>query len=136
MERHSNKKSAKSSDFFQDNNAIKKKRKPYLKPYSTMRIKTRNYLSNISCTGINKEDFHNKNFVFDVHMLLTKNLNPFLLDQKLSNQNKHKMIYMLWKECIPSDFYKFICREEHFLCLDGKNVLYAKNCGNCMEIYS
>ena len=59
-------------------------------------------------------------------MLLTKNLNPFLLDQKLPDKNKHEMIYMLWKECVPLDFYKFICREEHFLYLNGKNVLYPK----------
>ena len=101
-----------------------KKRKLYLNPYITAHIKTRNYLSNISYTGVNKEDFHNKNFAFDVYVLMTKNLNPFLMDWKLSDQNKYEMIYMLWKQCIPSDFYKFICREEHFLYLNGKKNLY------------
>ena len=48
------------------------------------------------------------------------------MDWKLSDQNKHEMIYMLWKKCIPADFYKFICKEEHFLYLSGKNVLYPK----------
>ena len=33
---------------------------------------------------------------------------------------------MLWKECIQSDFYKFVCRQEHFICQGGKNVLYPK----------
>ena len=41
--------SAKSQDFFQDNNAIKVK-------YTTTRIKSRNVLSNIAYIGINKED--------------------------------------------------------------------------------
>ena len=36
------------------------------------------------------------------------------------------MIYMLWKECIPADFQKFICKEEHFLHLNGKNILCSK----------
>ena len=36
--------SAKSPDFFQGNNAIKKKRKANLKLYTTSRVKTRNYL--------------------------------------------------------------------------------------------
>ena len=36
------------------------------------------------------------------------------------------MIYMLWKECVPSDFYRLICREEYFLYLNSKNVLYPK----------
>ena len=64
--------------------------------------------------------------MFDVYVLLTKNLNPFSLDQKFSDQNKHEMIYMLWKECIQSDFYKFVCRQEHFICQGGKSVLYPK----------
>ena len=36
------------------------------------------------------------------------------------------MIYMLWKECVPSEFYRLICREEYFLYLNSKNVLYPK----------
>ena len=36
------------------------------------------------------------------------------------------MIYMLWKECVLSDFYRLICREEYFLYLNSKNVLYPK----------
>ena len=36
------------------------------------------------------------------------------------------MIYMLWKECVPLDFYKYICLEENFLYLNRKKVLYAK----------
>ena len=59
-------------------------------------------------------------------MLLTKNLNSFSLNRKLSDQNKHEMIYMLWKECVPSEFYRLICREEYFLYLNSKNVLYPK----------
>ena len=49
--------SAKSQDFFQDNLAIAKK-------YTTTRIKSRNFLSNIAYVGINKEDYYNKNFIF------------------------------------------------------------------------
>ena len=33
---------------------------------------------------------------------------------------------MLCKECIPADFYKYICKEEHLLYLNEKNVLYPK----------
>ena len=59
--------SAKSQDFFQDNNAIGKK-------YTTTCIKLRNFLSDIAYVGINKEDYYNRNFVVDVYLLLTKNL--------------------------------------------------------------
>ena len=53
---------AKSPDFFQDNNVIKKKL--ISKSYATTWIKSRNFLLNISYLGINKENFYNKNFVF------------------------------------------------------------------------
>ena len=61
----------------------------------TTRIKSRNFFSNITYVGINKEDYYNRNFVFDVYLLLRKNLNLFSLDRKLADKTKHKMIYML-----------------------------------------
>ena len=30
---------------------------------------------------------------------------------------------MIWKKSMPAQFYKFICREENFIYLKGKNVL-------------
>ena len=57
--------STKSQDFFQDNN-------PPGKTYNTTRIKSRNFLSNIAYVGITKEDFYNKNFIFDVYMFLPR----------------------------------------------------------------
>ena len=48
------------------------------------------------------------------------------MDRKLNDQNKHEMIYMLWKECMTNDFNKYIHTEENFLYLNGKNVLYPK----------
>ena len=112
--------SAKSQDFFQDyDNTIGKR-------YTTTRIKSRNVLSNIAYVDINKEDYYNENFVFDVYLLITKNLNPFSLDRKLADKTKHVMIYMLWKECMPQKFYRHICKEKNFLYLNGKTVLQPK----------
>ena len=58
-------KSAESPDFFQGNKSSERK-------YRTTRIKLRNFLSNISYVGIKKEDF-----IFDIYLLVTKNLNQF-----------------------------------------------------------
>ena len=66
-----------------------------------------------------------KIFTFDVYLLITKNLNPFSLNRKLADKNKHDMIYMLWLECMPQRFYN-ICKEKNFLYLNGKNVLQPK----------
>ena len=70
--------------------------------YSSARIKSRNFLSNIFYTGINKNDFYNENFNLDVYVLLVKNLNPFSLSRKVTVKTKHEMVYMLCRECIPS----------------------------------
>ena len=72
------------------------------------------------------EKFFMKNFFIYIYALMTRNLNPFSLDRKLSNQNKHEMIYMAWKECMPGEFYKYICLKENFLYLNRKSVLYPK----------
>ena len=50
--------SVKSQDFFQDNNAMRKK-------YTVTCNKSRNFF-------INKEEYYKKNFVFDVYLLLTE----------------------------------------------------------------
>ena len=67
-------KSAKNQDLFQDNKAIKVK-------YTTTKIKSRNFLSNVAHVAINKEDSYNNNFIFDVYLLVTKNLNLYSLDR-------------------------------------------------------
>ena len=90
--------------------------------YSPTRIKSRNFLSNISYTGISKNDFYNENFILDVYVLLVKNLNPFSLSRKISDKTKHEMVYMLWRECIPPDFYRYICEEKNFIYLNGRDV--------------
>ena len=84
----------------------------------TTRIKSRNFLSNIAYVGINKEDYYKKNFIFDVYLPITKNLNPFSLDRKLADETKHEMIYMLWKECMPSEFYRHVCLEKKLFVLE------------------
>ena len=80
-------KSAKRQDFFRDNNTV-----AIRKRYTTTRIKSRKFVSNISYLGINKEDYYDESFIFDVYLL------TFSLHRKLADKNKHEMIYMLWKE--------------------------------------
>ena len=82
------------------------------KPCTTTRIKARN--------------FYNRNFLFHIYVLLTENLNPFSLERKITDKNKYEMIYMVCKECILTELYRFICQEENFLYLNGKNLLYPK----------
>ena len=43
-----------------------------IQPYSTTRIKPRNFLSNISYTGVKEQNLYDRNFLFDVYVLVTK----------------------------------------------------------------
>ena len=36
------------------------------------------------------------------------------------------MIYMLWEEWMPQEFSTYICKNDNFLYLNGKNVLQPK----------
>ena len=44
------------------------------------------------------------------------------MNRKVADKMKHEMVYMLWRECIPSEFYRYICKEKNFIYLDGKGV--------------
>ena len=103
--------SGKSPDFFQGNKSSTNKPS---RNYTTSRVKSRKILSNVLYIGINKEGFSNENFISDVYSFVTKILNPFSLDRKLNDQNKHQMIYMLWKECMPQKCYQHVCKKVTF----------------------
>ena len=113
-------------DIYPTENSIAKRQKVrYLATgikYSPTRVKSRNFLSNIGYTSVNKWDFYNENFILDVFILLVKNLNPFPLQRKISDKFKHEMIYMTWRECIPAEFYRYICQEENLRYLNGRDV--------------
>ena len=92
----------KSPDFFPTEKSITKRKKVRYTAtrikYSPTRVKSRNFLLNISYNSINKADFYNENFTLDVFILLVKNLNPFSLLRKISDKFKREMIYMFWRE--------------------------------------
>ena len=108
---------AKSQNLFQDNKVVNRQKIKYTWN------KSRNFSPNIAYIGISKEDYYNKNFILDTYALVTRNLKPFSFDRKLADKTKHEMIYMLWRKCMPVEYYKYICEEKNFTYLNGKNVL-------------
>ena len=97
-----------------------------MEPYTSTRIKARNVLSNIAYTGVKSEDFVSNDFTFDIITLLTKTINPFSLERKITDVKNRDIVYMFWEECIEKSFYKHICENENFMYLNGKNILYIK----------
>lgn len=71
---------------------------------------------------LNKNDDFNRSFVVNLYKILTQNFNPFSLDRKFIKQNDQQIIYVLCEKYVPPGFYKFICRKDNFMFLNGLNV--------------
>ena len=54
--------------------------------------------------GIKKEDLYDRNFVFDISVLVTKNLNLFSLERKILDIKNRETIYIFWEECVDQTF--------------------------------
>ena len=94
-----------------------------IKPYNTSRIKSQNFLTNISYNGVKEDDLYGRSFVLDIYVLTTKNINPFSLKWKIFDAKNREIIDMFWEDCNEPSFYKHICKPDNFMYLNGKNVI-------------
>ena len=117
-------------DFSFNNNASQPKKRKYetkkIKPCNTSRIKSRNFLTNITYNGVREDDLNDRSFVFDVYVLTTKNINPFSLERKIFGVKDREIIHMFWEDCNEPSFYKHICKPHNLIYLNGKNVIYPR----------
>ena len=89
--------------FYSDNanqeNDLVRERKKYgvrkLKPYNTSKIKSRNFSKKISYSGVKEDHLYNRNFIFDVYVLITKNINSFSLKRKIFNIKDRDIVYIV-----------------------------------------
>ena len=83
-----------------------------------------------------EEDLYDRNFILDVFVLVTKNLNPsFSLERKIFDINNREIVRMLWEECIDQAFYKFVCEKENFMYLNGKMFSIKVRLTHCLELH-
>ena len=45
----------------------------------------------------------------------------------MQDQTSQEILYKLWNECVPIEFFKHICKNDNFLYLNEKNVLHSKS---------
>lgn len=76
------------------------------KRYTTTRIKSRMFLPNISNNDVKEEDLHDRSFIFNVYMLITKNLNPFSLKRYIFDVDNRNLVRIFREECIDQEFFK------------------------------
>ena len=71
-------------------------------------------------------DFEKLGFVADVFSFLVQNLNLTALERKLETSTERDYIKMMWNECIPLKFPKFIYSKENFIQLSQPYISYQK----------
>ena len=64
------------------------------KNYSPTKVKSRNFLTNISYNRLKRIDFDNASFIIDCYTYILINLNSFFLEQKFDNKSdREKLSY-------------------------------------------
>ena len=107
-------------DIFLDDKDLKKKKKKY----SSTKVKARNFLTNISYSGIKKVDYENRSFVIDIFAYLILYFNPYNVNEKFENETERDYVNILWSMMMPQNFYFFVSKEENFKLLNKKNAKF------------
>ena len=101
-------------DIFLSDKVIKqKKNKSEINKYSSTKVKARNFLTNVSYTGIKDKDYQNRSFVIDVFSFLILYLNPFNLEGKFETVIERDYVNVLWSFLMPETLYNFICKDQN-----------------------
>ena len=107
-------------DIFLDDKDLKKKKKKY----SSTKVKARNFLTNISYSGIKKVNYENRSFVIDIFAYLILYFNPYNVNGKFENELERDYVNILWTMLMPQNFYFFISKEENIKILNKKNAKF------------
>ena len=119
-------------DFFLDDKDVPKKTKRNKRaktPYSSTKMKARNFLTNISYRRVSDKDFKNINFIIDLLSYILLYVKPFFLHLTYADKEQGNMVKMLWEKCLPARFYEHVKKTDNFFILNSGKLNYnqAKN---------
>ena len=109
-------------DIFLNDKDLKKQKKKY----SSTKIKARNFLTNVSYSGVKNGDFENRSFVLDIFAYLILYFNPYNLDEKFETEVEKDYVNILWSMLLPANFYNFVSREENIKSLNKTNANFQE----------
>ena len=109
-------------DIFLNDKDLKKQKKKY----SSTKIKARNFLTNVSYSGVKNGDFENRSFVLDIFAYLILYFNPYNLDEKFETEVEKDYVNILWPMLLPANFYNFVSREENIKSLNKTNAKFQE----------
>ena len=91
------------------------------KDYSNTKVKTRNFLTNVSYRRFKQSDFMKNSFIIDILSFLVKNFNPINLERKLDIEKERDMVKFLWDECILHDFVRYMYKQNNYTQISKPN---------------
>ena len=94
------------------------------KNYIPTKVKSRNFLRNISYNCLKSIDFDNAPLIIDYFTYILFNLNPFFLEQKFDDKSDTEYVKMFWNYLAPNEFYIYICRNDNFIVLNKPSLKY------------
>ena len=94
------------------------------KKYSSTKVKTRNFLTNISYNGIKNKDYENKTFVIDIFAYLILYFNPYSINGKFETEIERSYVNILWSQLLPQSFYTFVSKKDNIQILNKKNAKF------------
>ena len=109
-------------DIFLNDKDLKKQKKKY----SSTKIKARNFLTNVSYSGVKNGDFENRSFVLDIFAYLILYFNPYNLDEKFETEVEKDYVNILWSTLLSANFYNFVSREENIKSLNKTNAKFQE----------
>ena len=113
----------KDQDFVLSNNVDQKrkilptKQSSFLrkrKLHSARKIKSRNFLTNISYNQLKQKNYDNQSLLIDSISYILLHYNPINLERKFFEKDDKEFINTLWLKCMPKEFLDFIRQEYYF----------------------
>lgn len=88
--------------------------------YSPAKVRSRNFLTNISYNCFNSIDFDNASFIISCFTCILFNLNPFFLSENLTMKATESML----RCCGTILFHIYILRNDNFIVLNKLSLKY------------
>ena len=88
--------------------------------YSPTKVRSRNFLTNISYNCFNSIDFDNASFIISCFTCILLNLNPFFLSENLTMKATESML----RCCGTILFHIYIFRNDNFIVLNKLSLKY------------
>ena len=96
-------------------------------PYSSTKMKARNFLTNISYRRISDKDFTNADFIIDMLSYILLYVRPFFLQLSNADKEQRDMVKMLWEKCLPPKFYEYVKKPDNFFILNSGKLTFNQS---------